>query len=50
MSENSDQNIEEATVDELLLKWKQNAVPKELKGLLSLCGAWACKETKCNEN
>jgi hypothetical protein len=37
MSEDLDQNIDEDTVDQLLRKWKHNAVPKELKGLLTLC-------------
>jgi hypothetical protein len=32
MSEDLDQNIDEATVDPLLCKWEQNGVPKELKG------------------
>ncbi|CAB4042047.1 Hypothetical predicted protein [Paramuricea clavata] len=35
MSENLDQDIDEATVDQLLRKWKHdNAVPKELKEYL----------------
>ncbi len=37
MSEDLDQNIDEATVDRLLLERKQNALPKELKGLLTIC-------------
>jgi hypothetical protein len=38
MSEDLDQNIDEDTVNQLLRKWKHyNAVPKELKGFLTLC-------------
>jgi hypothetical protein len=33
MSEDLDQNIDKATVDPLLLKWKQNVVPEKLTGL-----------------
>ncbi|CAB4037926.1 Hypothetical predicted protein, partial [Paramuricea clavata] len=34
MSEDLNQNIDEDTVDQLLRKWKHNAVPKELKEYL----------------
>jgi hypothetical protein len=40
MSESSGDNIDEAKADELLLQWKREVVPeelKELKGLLTQC-------------
>ena len=43
MSEDSDQNTNEAVVDQLLVKWRQKDESEELKGLLKFC----CAPSRC---